>query len=153
MNASHPSGEIAFRYSFLFFIFLYIYFYLFLFFICFLLFISTFFLNRELSEPIARAKKPLEERFHLLDPKLPVSFLVGDRTWMSKESAKQVFAEQVQIRIKNLDLDVNESDDFHELQLKTMTFFHEIKNSSHHIYIDNVNEFNNFLNSRINYTK
>ncbi len=76
---------------------------------------------RALSIPIAFARFPLEAALH--DLQVPrVSFLYGDSTWMDPRPGQRL----VQARLKQ----------------GLHASFSLIRGASHHIYIDNVDQFN-----------
>jgi pimeloyl-ACP methyl ester carboxylesterase len=75
-----------------------------------------------LKIPFAWAKLPLIERFENLDEKLPVSFIIGDRTWLPE-------SEESVIKLK-------EKHPKRTINLKI------VNNAGHHVMLDNFKQFN-----------
>ena len=81
---------------------------------------------RALSKPVAWAKIPLEPLLDDLSPEINLTVLCGDRTWMGTDSAHRVVAKRMS-------------------EPRSMSQFHLVPNSSHHIYIDNPVAFNELI--------
>ena len=87
---------------------------------------------RALSEPIAYAKNPLEDRLKALDKNVRLSFLFGEYTWMSKSAGLRVFESRIDGKTGCYSI---------------------IPNAGHHIYADNALEFNRqVINCKYNKT-
>uniref|UniRef100_A0A914Q397 Uncharacterized protein n=1 Tax=Panagrolaimus davidi TaxID=227884 RepID=A0A914Q397_9BILA len=69
------------------------------------------------------AKRPMLNRITQMDPKVPISFLFGSRSWVSSSSGYKVQEERPQSYV-----DVN-----------------IISNAGHHVYADNQEEFNSVI--------
>uniref|UniRef100_A0AC34FTT7 Abhydrolase domain-containing protein 4 n=1 Tax=Panagrolaimus sp. ES5 TaxID=591445 RepID=A0AC34FTT7_9BILA len=69
------------------------------------------------------AKRPMLNRIVNLNPKVPISFLFGARSWVSSSSGYKVKEQRPQSYV-----DVN-----------------IISNSGHHVYADNQEEFNSVM--------
>ncbi len=77
---------------------------------------------RVLSIPIAYARFPLEKELERLPDSVPLTFLYGDSTWMDARPGQRL----VEAR----------------LQRGAAARLALIRNASHHIYVDNVDNFN-----------
>lgn len=80
-----------------------------------------------LKIPFAWAKLPLLERFGELHENLPVSFLIGDRTWLP-ESKKSV----IELQTKFIDRKI---------------YLHVVDDAGHHVMLDNDDQFNMIMES------
>jgi len=78
-----------------------------------------------LKIPFAWAKLPLIKRFEELDEKLPVSFIIGDNTWLpeSEESVRHLQEKHMNRKIK----------------------LHIVEGAGHHVMLDNENQFNMYM--------
>jgi len=78
-----------------------------------------------LKIPFAWAKLPLAERFEKLPDKLPVSFILGDNTWLpeSKESV-------IRLQKRFIERKIN---------------LFEVSNAGHHVMLDNDKEFHVYM--------
>ena len=127
-------------------------------FFCFLILVFLIKIKKIVAIPI----KPLEERYSEFSDDLPVTLVVGERSWVCKYSTFRFFKKIIKKRSKNLSIQL-EPNYFDHLESKfespskfkngilelksevTNATFYEFESASHHLYLDKASLFNDIV--------